>query len=127
MAGMIGSTLLHPVFLAMLMHDLVFAEPDVPGGPEQFQRATALVVLVAGYASAMLAGLRALHIRRPAPADDLGADHAGILDANFGGRLACPVATGARAVSLEQDTAWNQPDIPQILRRKERELAHWSG
>lgn len=64
MAGIIGSALLHPVFLAMLMHDLVFAEPDVPGGPEQFQRATALVVLVAGYASAMLAGLRALHIRR---------------------------------------------------------------
>jgi cellulose synthase/poly-beta-1,6-N-acetylglucosamine synthase-like glycosyltransferase len=67
MAGMIGSALLHPVFLVMLLHDQVFAAPEVYSEAEQLHRTIALLVLAAGYASAILAGLRALHIRRLHP------------------------------------------------------------
>ena len=64
MAGMIGSALLHPVFLAMLLHDHVLAPTAIDGIADQVYRAAAIMVLVTGYGVAMLAGLRALHVRR---------------------------------------------------------------
>jgi hypothetical protein len=52
----------------------------------------------------------------PARAHALGADHACVLAAHIGGRLDCPVATGASTISLEQDTPRSQPGISQILK-----------
>jgi cellulose synthase/poly-beta-1,6-N-acetylglucosamine synthase-like glycosyltransferase len=67
MAGMIGSALLHPVFLAILLHDLFFAPGETVGLAEQAYWLAAITVLVTGYGAAMLAGARALHIRRLHP------------------------------------------------------------
>ncbi|MEE4239078.1 MAG: glycosyltransferase family 2 protein, partial [Anderseniella sp.] len=64
MAGMIGSALLHPLFLAVLLHDHVLAPAAITGIVDQAYRAAAIMVLVTGYGVAMLAGLRALHVRR---------------------------------------------------------------
>jgi cellulose synthase/poly-beta-1,6-N-acetylglucosamine synthase-like glycosyltransferase len=64
MAGMIGSALLHPVFLLMLLHDFVLAPQPVVGLVDQTYRTTAITVLVSGYGVAMLAGLRAMQVRR---------------------------------------------------------------
>ena len=64
MAGMIGSALLHPVFLLMLVHDFVLAPQPATGIAGQVYQATAITVLVSGYGVSMLAGLRALQVRR---------------------------------------------------------------
>jgi hypothetical protein len=64
MAGMVGSALLHPVFLVILFHDLVLAPAGNGSWVETAYRGQALTVLVLGYGAAMAAGVRALKLRR---------------------------------------------------------------
>jgi len=64
MAGMVGSALLHPVFLAILFHDLVLAPAGDGSWTELAYRGQALTVLALGYGAAMAAGVRALKLRR---------------------------------------------------------------
>ena len=67
MAGMIGSALLHPVFLTLTVHDLITVPYDSLGIAGQIARISAILVLIAGYGAAMAAGAYALAVRRLHP------------------------------------------------------------
>jgi glycosyltransferase XagB len=67
MAGMIGAALLHPVFLALTVHDLLTVPYGSLGPGGKAARITAISVLLAGYGAAMAAGAHALVIRRLNP------------------------------------------------------------
>jgi cellulose synthase/poly-beta-1,6-N-acetylglucosamine synthase-like glycosyltransferase len=64
MAGMVGSALLHPVFLAILVNDLLLTPAAGAGWADQLYRSQALMVLALGYGAAMAVGVRALRLRR---------------------------------------------------------------
>jgi cellulose synthase/poly-beta-1,6-N-acetylglucosamine synthase-like glycosyltransferase len=62
--GIIGSALLHPVFLVLLVHDFILSPPDGSNLSQAIQASCATIVFVAGYGTTMFIGIRAIVLRR---------------------------------------------------------------
>ncbi|MGB7206691.1 MAG: glycosyltransferase, partial [Anderseniella sp.] len=63
-AGMIGSALLHPIFIAIMVHHFWMLDLSSATFAEQIYNIIASAVFVLGYCATMIAGIKALYLRR---------------------------------------------------------------